>query len=116
MSGLTVRGRCLSADDLALIRAIAGQAGQTRSALSVAVCARLGWTQPNGRPWDMACRYLLRRLEQQGIVVRGSSARGLAEESDAEVEFQCSHMAFGVSRRVATQVVHEIHSFLKKRL
>jgi len=68
MSGLTVRGRCLSADDLALIRAIAGQAGQTRSALSVAVCARLGWTQPNGRPWDMACRYLLRRLEQQGVL------------------------------------------------
>jgi len=68
MSGLTVRGRCLSADDLALIREIAGQAGQTRSALSVAVCARLGWTQPNGRPWDMACRYLLRRLEQQGVL------------------------------------------------
>ncbi len=68
MSGLTVRGRALSAADLALIRALAGQAGQTRRALSVAVCARLGWVQPNGRPWDMACRYLLVRLEQQGLL------------------------------------------------
>ena len=47
---------------------------------------------------------------------RSSAARGLAEESDQEVEFRCSHMAFGVSRRVADQVVQEIHSFLKKHL
>jgi len=45
-----------------------------------------------------------------------NAARGLAEESDSEVEFRCSHMAFGVSRRVANHVVHEIHSFLKKHL
>ena len=68
MSGLTIRGRPLSADDLALIREIAAHAGQTRCAISRAVCTRLGWTQSNGRPWDMACRYLLRRLEQQGVL------------------------------------------------
>jgi len=45
-----------------------------------------------------------------------SAARGLPGESDEEVEFHCSHMAFGVSRRVANHVVQEIHSFLKKRL
>jgi len=44
------------------------------------------------------------------------AARGLPEESDLAVEFRCSHMAFGVSRRTANRVVHEIHSFLKKRL
>jgi len=68
MSELTVRGRPLSAEQLALIRAIASQAGQTRYAISRAVCARLGWVQPNGRPWDMACRYLLLRLERQGLL------------------------------------------------
>jgi hypothetical protein len=68
MSGLTIRGRPLSADDLALIRGMAARAGQTRCAISRAVCARLGWVQANGRPWDMACRYLLRRLEQQGLL------------------------------------------------
>ena len=49
-------------------------------------------------------------------LVAGSAARGLPEESDHEVEFRCSHMAFGVSRRVADRVVQEIHSFLKKHL
>lgn len=45
-----------------------------------------------------------------------SAARGLPEQSDRAVEFRCSHMAFGVSRRTADRVVHEIHSFLKKHL
>jgi len=49
-------------------------------------------------------------------LVAVSAARGLAEESDRAVEFRCSHMAFGVSRRTAGRVVHEIHSFLKKHL
>jgi hypothetical protein len=50
---------------------------------------------------------------QDGIVAV-SAARGLAEESDTAVELSCRHMAFGVSRRAADQVVREIHSFLKK--
>jgi predicted alpha/beta hydrolase family esterase len=52
---------------------------------------------------------------KDGLVAVGA-ARGLAGESDRAVELQCSHMAFGVSRRVANQVVQEIHSFLKKHL
>ena len=52
---------------------------------------------------------------RDGIVAVGA-ARGLAEESDSEIEFHCSHMAFGVSRRVANHVVREIHGFLKNRL
>ncbi len=46
-------------------------------------------------------------------IVSPRSARGLDEESDHVVEFQCSHMAFGVSRRTATMVVREIDTFLK---
>ena len=49
-------------------------------------------------------------------LVAVSAARGLPGESDEEVEFHCSHMAFGVSRRVANHVVQKIHSFLKKHL
>jgi len=48
-------------------------------------------------------------------LVAVSAARGLPEESDRAVELRCSHMAFGVSRRTADQVVREIHSFLKKQ-
>lgn len=47
-------------------------------------------------------------------IVAPAAARGLEEESDAVVEMNCSHMAFGVSRRTARQVVREIHSFLEK--
>ncbi|MFL6787409.1 MAG: alpha/beta fold hydrolase [Sphingomicrobium sp.] len=41
------------------------------------------------------------------------AARGLPQESDKAVELACSHMAFGVSRRTARQVVREIDTFLE---
>lgn len=49
---------------------------------------------------------------QDGLIAP-IAARGLADESDKSVEFDCTHMAFGVSRSTARQVVHEIDSFLK---
>ncbi|RIX26874.1 alpha/beta fold hydrolase [Sphingomonas edaphi] len=46
-------------------------------------------------------------------IVSPRAARGLAHESDRAVEFDCTHMAFGVSRTTARRVVQEIDSFLK---
>jgi pimeloyl-ACP methyl ester carboxylesterase len=46
-------------------------------------------------------------------IVSPRAARGLAEESDKMVEMDCTHMAFGVSRRTSRQVVREIDTFLK---
>lgn len=66
---LKVRGRDLWLEDLQVIREIVSQPNQTRRSISVAVCERLGWRQPNGRPWDMACRYLLLRLEEKGLLM-----------------------------------------------
>lgn len=65
---LRVRGRELLPRDLEAIREIANRPAQTRRSISVAVCERLGWLQPNGRPWDMACRYLLLRLQHKGLL------------------------------------------------
>jgi len=48
-------------------------------------------------------------------IVSVRAARGLAGESDKSVELKCNHMAFGVSRSAARQVVQEIDSFLKKQ-
>ena len=42
------------------------------------------------------------------------AARGLDDERDAEVEMDCTHMAFGLSRRAARQVAVEIDKFLKR--
>jgi pimeloyl-ACP methyl ester carboxylesterase len=46
-------------------------------------------------------------------IVAVRSARGLEHERDKAVELKCTHMAFGVSKRVAREVVREIDSFLK---
>jgi hypothetical protein len=40
------------------------------------------------------------------------AARGLDGERDKAVELDCTHMAFGVSRTAAEQVVREIERFL----
>lgn len=41
------------------------------------------------------------------------AARGLEHERDKDAELDCHHMAFGVSRRAARDVVREIQKFLK---
>lgn len=46
-------------------------------------------------------------------IVAPAAARGQAGECDKTVELNCTHMAFGVSRSTARQVVREIDSFLK---
>ena len=40
------------------------------------------------------------------------SARGLEDERDKEVELDCHHMAFGISKRAARNVVDEVRKFL----
>ena len=47
-------------------------------------------------------------------IVAPRAAFGLDGERDEAVEMKCAHMAFGVSRKTADQVVREIDSFLKK--
>lgn len=42
------------------------------------------------------------------------AARGLEHERDEAVELDCAHMAFGVSKRAARDVVREIDTFLKR--
>jgi pimeloyl-ACP methyl ester carboxylesterase len=42
------------------------------------------------------------------------AARGLDDERDQAVELDCTHMAFGMSKRAARDVVREIDSFLKR--
>ena len=46
-------------------------------------------------------------------IVACRAARGLEGERDKAIEMHCTHMAFGVSGRVARRVVREIDSFLR---
>jgi hypothetical protein len=47
-------------------------------------------------------------------IIACRAARGLEHERDKAVEMPCTHIAFGVSRRVTRQVAGEIASFLKE--
>ena len=46
-------------------------------------------------------------------LIAPAAARGMPDESDKSVEFDCNHMAFGVSLRTTRRVVQEIDTFLK---
>jgi pimeloyl-ACP methyl ester carboxylesterase len=46
-------------------------------------------------------------------IVAVRAARGLDGERDQEVEVDCNHMAFAISRKAARRVVREIDMFLK---
>jgi pimeloyl-ACP methyl ester carboxylesterase len=48
-------------------------------------------------------------------IVAPRSAYGLEHERDKAVELRCTHMAFGVSRRIGLKVAREIRSFLKEK-
>ena len=48
-------------------------------------------------------------------IVAPRAAYGLEGERDEAVELRCAHMAFGVSRKTACEVVREIDRFLKKQ-
>lgn len=50
---------------------------------------------------------------KDGIVAK-RAARGLEGERDQEVEIDCSHMAFGVSRRAGRRIAREIGTFLAR--
>jgi hypothetical protein len=66
---LAIRGRKLTAATLDTIkRCVAANYDRGRTHISVVVCRRLRWRQPNGWLKDRACRDVLLRLEARGII------------------------------------------------
>ena len=63
-----LRGREFTEAEIAMIREVATTAVSRRS-LSLEVCRRLHWVQPDGRLKDRACRDVLKRLEALGKIV-----------------------------------------------
>jgi hypothetical protein len=65
----THRGRMLSAEDVAFVRAlIAAHPEASRRALSKKLCQAWGWVQPNGQLRDMVCRSLMLELHRGGFI------------------------------------------------
>ena len=66
---LVVRGKEIGSLEIQTIREILSAFPHcNRSAISMHVCERLGWSQPNGKPQDVACREILRTLEHRGLI------------------------------------------------
>jgi len=65
---LTYRGRIVTAHDLAMIRTLVATPGISRRAVSLALCDRWQWRQPNGTPCDAICRGLLLWLHRAGHI------------------------------------------------
>jgi len=66
---LVIRGRQVTSQDIDLIRSLIDQhQEQGRTFISRELCRIWNWQQPNGALKDMACRELLRRLDQKGLI------------------------------------------------
>ena len=66
---LVIRGRQVTSQDIDLIGSLVNQyQRQGRTFISRELCRIWNWHQPNGALKDMACRELLRRLDQKGLI------------------------------------------------
>ena len=98
MSGnLTLQGRQLCSDDIDLIRQLIGaHPDWHRSRLSVELCRMWNWRTDKGLLKDMACRSMLRKLEQRRLIVLpaarviGNRARRIREMAHASDPIICS--------------------------
>jgi hypothetical protein len=78
---LMIRGKAIAPDKLDTIRHIIGQDRlKGRTFLSVKICEQLHWFQPNGRPQDVACREILRRLDCLGLISLPEALKGANNE------------------------------------
>ena len=69
LGGLTIRGRHFAPEELLQIRAVVQDSLEDhRFAISKKVCEVLDWRQPNGRLKDRACRDVLAKLHDIGLL------------------------------------------------
>lgn len=85
---LRYRRRAIGPTEVEQVRAtIAAHWGRGRTAIARQLCAQWGWWQANGKLKVLACRDLLLRLEERGLVrlpPRGAGRRGASQHSLAD--------------------------------
>ena len=66
---MTIRGRYFTHKEIEFItQVVSNNSSLSRRKLSITICEKLDWRQPNGRLKDRACRDVLLKLNVQGIV------------------------------------------------
>lgn len=67
--GICLRGRLFTSEELVLINEkVSKHYDEGRTAISIKICEELGWRQPNGWLKDRACRDVLQKLSQRGLI------------------------------------------------
>ena len=79
---MIIQGRKLSEEDIETIRSLmAAHPEWLRSRISVELCKLWGWRTDNGVLKDMACRSMLRKLEQRKLIVLPPPGRVITNRS-----------------------------------
>jgi len=94
---MTIQGRLLSSDDIEFIRSLMAQHPDwLRSRLSVELCKLWDWRTDKGLLKDMACRSMLRKLEQRKLIslpppatVVASRARRIRDIAHSRQPIEC---------------------------
>jgi hypothetical protein len=95
-SSLTILKREIGSTELALIKQLIESAGDRgRTYISKQLCRLWDWRLPNGQLRDIACRDLLRRLEQRGLIqlppaIRPSRQRGYQNHTSLPQNFEAT--------------------------
>jgi hypothetical protein len=83
----TIRGRSIRDKHIQEIRQLLEQySGRNRRWISLELCRRWKWEQPNGKPKDMAARNLLLTLQKQGKIELPAAQRPDNNHSDQKGE------------------------------
>lgn len=97
---ITLRGKQFTYHDIRKIQTCVKKFfrfGRTR--ISVEICNRLSWQQPNGWPKDRACREVLLKLEKMKLIRlpprRKSSNRQRGDQVKLQTRFVYKQIAFG---------------------
>ena len=66
---MTIRGRYFTREEIEFItQIVSNNSSLSRRKLSITICEKLDWRQPNGRLKDRACRDVLLKLNTEGIL------------------------------------------------
>lgn len=109
----TIRGRIIGYREIKEIQQLLQEnAGQNRRWISLELCRRWEWKQPNGKPKDMAARNLLLILNRQGMILlphpRGPDNNHKKGERFEAEEIANQFKIFGHEERAIEGVLGEI--------
>jgi hypothetical protein len=100
---VTIFGRTLDRQDIVFINQLIESEGSLgRSHISRRLCEVWEWRQPNGRYREIACRQLMRRLEQKGLITLppmlcAARQPGYKNKSTLPKVFDTTHLEKGLN-------------------